>query len=74
MVQFSRSSIDRKTALKYKKLLLEHGIIKGGWEKFIRQRIIFQQIPNDQMGSPRVREVPEEGGSGRMRPWIILQQ
>ena len=35
---------DRKMALKYKKLLLEHRIIKGGWEKFHPTRSLFQSV------------------------------
>jgi hypothetical protein len=37
MLDLKPDDQDRKTAVKYKNLLQQHGLIKGGWQKFIRR-------------------------------------
>ena len=41
---------NRQTQDRYKKLLHQHGLIHGGWERVYPPRSLLQQVQTDRMG------------------------
>ena len=76
MLDLKPGDEDRKTALKCKNLLRQHGLINGNWQKFIRRGTFSSRYKLDRLGPAGVWEVPRQRsrGRGRIGPWIILQR
>ena len=63
---------NRQTQDRYKKLLHQTWVDPRWLATVHPPRECFQQVSSDQVGLPGVRELPREGGGGRIGLWIYI--